>query len=128
VATGGVRVASPGHGHKEGADGRVPLAREGEIAREGSAGWRVGPSRQPESDERGGRQLTGGAGVSVAARARGDGPLGPREGEGCGRAREGERGGLGRKRPSRGGFPFPFFLFLISIFYFYFFLSPFLLN
>jgi hypothetical protein len=64
----------------------------------------------------------GGAGVSVAAWARGDGP---REGEGCGRVLEGERGGLGRKRPSRGGevFLFPLFflfLFLISIFYFYF--------
>jgi hypothetical protein len=78
----------------------------------------VGPSRQRESDERGERQLTGGAGVSVVARARGDGPLGLREGEGCGRVHEGERGGLGRKRPSRGGFPFPpffLFLFLISI-------------
>jgi hypothetical protein len=60
--------------------------------------------------------------VSAAAWACGDGPLGPREGEGCWRAREGKRGGLGRKRPSRGGFPFLFFfLFLISIFYFYFF-------
>jgi hypothetical protein len=37
VATGGDRVASLGHGREEGADGRGPLAREGEIAREGSA-------------------------------------------------------------------------------------------
>jgi hypothetical protein len=38
VATGGDQVASLGHEREEGADGRGPLAREGEIAREGSAG------------------------------------------------------------------------------------------
>jgi hypothetical protein len=54
----------------------------------------------------------------VAARARGDGPLGPQEGEGCGRVREGERGGLGRKRPSRGCFPFLFFFFFYFLFLF----------
>jgi hypothetical protein len=64
-----------------------------------------------------------GAGCLRWARVHGDGPLGPREGEECGRVREGGRGGLGRKWPSRGGFFFFFFLFLflISIFYFYFF-------
>jgi hypothetical protein len=73
-------------------------------------------------------QLTSGAGLSGAARARAARPLGPRE----------ERGGsgrghdLGQKRPSRGGerkcFSFFYFLFLISIFYFHFFLYLFLLN
>jgi hypothetical protein len=62
----------------------------------------------------------GGVGVSVAARARDNGLLEPREGEGCGRAREGERGGLGWRRPSRGGVSFSlffvfYFLFLFSI-------------
>jgi hypothetical protein len=81
----------------------------------------MGGARLPGRERSRGRgaRLTGGVGVSVVARARGDGPLGPREGEGCGGAREGERGGLGRKRPSRGGFPFLFFffyfLFLFSI-------------
>jgi hypothetical protein len=87
----------------------------------------VGPSRQRESDERGERQLMGGAGVSVVARARGDGPLGLREGEGCGRVHEGERGGLGQKRPSRWGVSFsPFFFFFYFLFLFL--LYPFILN
>jgi hypothetical protein len=72
--------------------------------------------------------LTGGAGLSGAARARADGPLGPWE----------ERGGSGRDAvwaesgPAEGGEGFSFFffcfLFHFSIFYFCFFLFPFLLN
>jgi hypothetical protein len=38
VAIRGDRVASPGHGREEGADGRGLLAKEGEITKEGSAG------------------------------------------------------------------------------------------
>jgi hypothetical protein len=38
VVTGGDRVASHGHRLEEGADGWGPLAREGEITREGSGG------------------------------------------------------------------------------------------
>jgi hypothetical protein len=72
--------------------------------------------------------LTGGAGLSGAARARAAGPLGPgRRGGERGRGRD-----LGQKRPSRGGWFFFFFffcfLFHFSIFYFCFFLFPFLLN
>jgi hypothetical protein len=82
----------------------------------------MGGARLPGRERSRGRgaRLTGGVGVSVVARARGDGPLGPWKGGECARARE--RGGLDQKRPNRGGgvsFS-PFFLFLISIFYFYF--------
>jgi hypothetical protein len=67
----------------------------------------------------------------MAARVRGDGPLGPREGEGegCRRVREGERGGLGRKRPTGGvSFSLFFFFFLLFLFSTFISLSPFLLK
>ena len=54
----------------------------------------------------------------MAARARDDGLLGLREGEGCGRAREGERGGLDQKRPNRGGVSFSLFFFFYFLFLF----------
>jgi hypothetical protein len=38
VVISGDRVASPGHGCEEGTDERGPPAREGAVAREGSAG------------------------------------------------------------------------------------------
>jgi hypothetical protein len=56
MATGGDRIASPGHGREEGADGQGPLAREGEITREGSAGSRVWPT-----DQRGVERCAGGS-------------------------------------------------------------------
>jgi hypothetical protein len=71
--------------------------------------------------------LTGGAGLSGAARARAAGPLGPGRRGGKERAWR----GLGKNRPSRGGMVFPF---SFSVFYFFFpfsiffFLFPFLLN
>jgi hypothetical protein len=71
--------------------------------------------------------LTGGAGLSGAARSRAAGPLGPWEERGEERARR----GLGQNRPSRGGRVFLFFLFLFSIFvsfYFLFFWINNLLN
>jgi hypothetical protein len=105
VATGGDRVASRGHRREEGADGLGPLAREGEIAREGSAadGW--------------GRGVSGGAGarrwVAWAAGGRGM--------RACAQGRERR---LGPEAAQPGVFSFSLFflfLFLISIFYFYFF-------
>jgi hypothetical protein len=62
--------------------------------------------------------LTGGAGLSGAARACAAGPLGPGEERGKERA----RCGLGQNRPSRGGrvFLFSFFYFLFLFFHFLF--------
>jgi hypothetical protein len=60
--------------------------------------------------------LTGGAGLSGAARARAAGPLGP----GKERGKERARRGLGQNRPSRGGRVFLFFLFLFSISFLHF--------
>jgi hypothetical protein len=57
--------------------------------------------------------LTGGTGLSGAARARAAGPLGPEE-----RGKERARRGLGQNRPSRGREGFFFFSF--SVFYFLF--------
>jgi hypothetical protein len=105
----------------------------GERAGEGMGGMRdltSGSGCQRESGARGreGEQLTGGAGLSGAARARAL--------LGClGRGRRGGETGAGAAWAEYGpaewgkGFSFFFFcfLFLISIFYFYF-LSPFLLN
>jgi hypothetical protein len=102
--TSGDRVASPVTGARKALTSGTRLP-EREIVRErgGSAadGWgRAGSSRGERS-----------------AGARAMGRLGRERGE-CGRERE--REGLGRKRPSRGGFLFHF-----SIFYFLFlFLIP----
>jgi hypothetical protein len=78
----------------------------------GGPGLPVGERRERE---RGG-PLTGGAGLSGAARARAAGPLGPGRRGGKKRARR----GLGRKRPRRGGEGFFLFLFLFSISLFHF--------
>jgi hypothetical protein len=87
------------------------------------------PGGERRERERGG-PLTGGAGLSGAARARAAGLLGP------GRRGGGGKSGRGavwaRIGPAEGGKGFSFFffcfLFHFSIFYFCFFLFPFLLN
>jgi hypothetical protein len=103
VAIGGDRVASSGHGREDDANGQGSLARE-------------------RATREGGGQLTSGAGCQwqAWARARGDGPLGPRKGGECGRAREREEACAGSS-PAEGGFLFSFLFF--SFFYFLFLFS-----
>jgi hypothetical protein len=124
--SGGV-VAEAGASVNGEATGREAIG--GERAGDGMGGTMVltGGPGLPEGEwrarERGVEPLTGGAGLSGAARACASGPLGPWEERG-----ERARRGLGRKRPSRGGKGFFLFLFLFSIslpffvsFYFLFF-------
>jgi hypothetical protein len=74
-------------------------------------------------------RLAGGARLAAVEGSAGARVMGrlDREGEREARGRAGERGGLGRKRPSRGGECFPFF-FSNFYFLFLFLLSRFLLN
>jgi hypothetical protein len=80
-------------------------------------------ARLPERERARGVRLTGGAGLAAQRGGErgcaGDGPLGPRKGGECGRARE--RGGFGPKMAQPRGVSFFFFLF--SIFYFLFLIS-----
>jgi hypothetical protein len=66
-----------------------------------------------------------GLGCQWRAQARGDGPLGPREGEGCAQERERERGGdvWAGSGPAEGGFPFIFLYLLFISYILYFFIS-----
>jgi hypothetical protein len=79
----------------------------------------VGPACQRGGGREGGeRGLTGGAEVSVAGASARKWGAGPREGEGCERAREREEGRSGPEaaQPRRGGFPFFFFFFFYFLF------------
>jgi hypothetical protein len=100
AVAGGDRVASPGHGREEGADGRGPLTRERLRESEGGCGL-TGEDRSAR-ERRGARE--------------GAGPRGP--GEGGGRRARGSWAGNG---PTGGEKVFPFsFLFSISYFYFFY--------
>jgi hypothetical protein len=114
----GDRVASPGHGSEEGADGRGPLAKErdregGECGLTGGAEPIAGEQRERErgAADGWGRNVSGGRGHAAMGR------LGHGR-EGSARVREREEAWT-RSGPTEGaGFPFPlffYFLFLFSI-------------
>jgi hypothetical protein len=73
-------------------------------------GWGRADSGRATREGEGGRQLTGGGGMSVAGAGARRWAAWATEGRGV-RACAQERGGLGRKRPSRRGVSFSFFIF-----------------
>jgi hypothetical protein len=113
VAEAGASVNGEARGREAVSGERAGDGMGGTMVLTGGPGLPVGGGARG----RGVESLTGGAGLSVAARACTARLLGPGR-----RGGEGKRAwrGLGQNRPSRGGKGFSFFIFLISISFFHF--------